>query len=485
MRRRFDPERLYLLLVDFCFINLSTWSTWYLRYRSGLFADPEPFRLHSLAFLALSAYWMLIFALRGQYRKLYHVSRFRSLQEVLRSVGVGLILLFVLTFDPGRPISAGKLLLLSYGAVVFLGAGFGRVLFRTIQKRLLERGLGLMPALIVGFNERGRQLMRQFLLHPGMGYRPLGFVSTAAGDENARPTAGEAGASKAGGATGTDPEAPAGPVLGGLDRLEELIREHQVSELVVTEPDREVLFQVISVGFAQGAEVLIVPDLYDLVLGNVKTSDIWGMPTIQVFPHLMAPWQFLFKRAADLGVSILMLLLGLPLFLLLPPLIRLDSPGAGSIYSQPRVGRGGREFRLYKFRTMHPAGQGPAAARENGEAEENRVTRVGRWLRRYRIDEWPQFWNVFLGQMSLVGPRPERRELVERYIRQWPLYARRHNVRAGLTGWAQVKQRYDQSIREPEDKLRLDLFYLENMNLSLDLKILLFTLRTVLRGEGC
>jgi lipopolysaccharide/colanic/teichoic acid biosynthesis glycosyltransferase len=269
--------------------------------------------------------------------------------------------------------------------------------------------------------------------------------------------------------------------------LEEIIRSQQVVEVVVTEPERELLFQVIQRATSQGADVLIVPDLYDLVLGNVKAFDIWGMPVIQVFPHLMAPWQFLMKRLGDVLAGGLLLLLGWPLMLVLPPLIRWQSPGAPALFRQRRVGKGGREFTLFKFRTLHPAEH---QARE-GEAspppvqpDDPRLLPLGRWLRRYRVDEWPQAWNVLRGQMALVGPRPEQKTLVDSYIQRWPLYARRHNVRPGLTGWAQVRQRYDQSLTRLEDKLSLDLFYLENMNLGLDLKILLFTVRTVLRGSG-
>jgi exopolysaccharide biosynthesis polyprenyl glycosylphosphotransferase len=282
-------------------------------------------------------------------------------------------------------------------------------------------------------------------------------------------------------------EAVLAPADGGLEDLERLVRERQAVEVVVTEPERELLLQVIQRATRQGADVLIVPDLYDLVLGNVKAFDIWGMPVIQVFPHLMAPWQFLLKRGLDLAAGALLLVAGLPLLLLLPPLIRRQSPGAPALFRQRRVGRGGREFTLYKFRTLHAAEH---ARQEEEEApppllpDDPRLIPVGRLLRRYRIDEWPQVWNVLRGQMSLVGPRPEQRALVEDYIRRWPLYARRHNVRPGLTGWAQVRQHYDQSLTRLEDKLGLDLFYLENMSLGLDLKILLFTVRTILLGPG-
>jgi exopolysaccharide biosynthesis polyprenyl glycosylphosphotransferase len=473
--RRLSWERLFLVLTDGASIWASTWLTWWLRFRSGLFLEPEPFRLPASAYLVLGLYWLAIFALRGQYRKLYHVSRYRAVQEVLVSVTVGLALLFVLTYDPGRgAFGAGRLLLLSYGAVLAAGAGAGRVLFRTVQKRLLERGLGQRATLLVGSGERARQLLEQFRLHPGMGYKVVARVQP----------------------DGAVDVAGLPPADGGLESLEELIRARFVVEVVVTEPERELLFRVIQRATAQGADVLIVPDLYDLVLGNVKAFDIWGLPVIQVFPHLLAPWQFLLKRGLDVAAALLLGLAGLPLLLVLPPLILRQSAGAPALFRQRRVGKGGREFTLVKFRTLHPrehqawlaadraAGQGLGEAPPPVTERDPRLTPLGRFLRRYRIDEWPQVWNVLRGQMSLVGPRPEQKALVDEYVRRWPLYARRHNVRPGLTGWAQVRQRYDQSLVRLEDKLSLDLFYLENMSLGLDLKILLFTVRTILLGTG-
>ncbi len=463
MTRRLDSERFFLLLADAASITSATMLSWWLRYRSGLFDDPEPFSMPMQVHGLLLAFWLAIFALRGLYRKLYHVSRFRSLQQVGASVFTGMVLLFVITFDPQSGLlSAGRGNLLVYGGVVFLGAGAGRVLFRTAQKRLLERGHGLRPCLVIGAGERGRDLARQFRRHPGMGYGLLGLLRLPENDEV--------------------PESDEAPVLGGLQDLEELADRLPVKECIVATGNREVLYHVISVCVRRGIEVQIVPDLQELVLGSHKSQDIWGLPLIRVFPHLMAPWQFLLKRLLDLGVSAVLLVLGLPLFLIWPLVLRRVSPGGGVIHRQRRTGRGDRDFTLYKFRTMVPDADDRGAPCAGDE--DPRILAPGRWMRRYRLDEWPQFLNILLGQMSLVGPRPERREFVEDYIRRWPLYARRHNVRPGLTGWAQVKQHYDQSVRQIEDKLRLDLFYLENMSIGLDLKILLFTLRTVVRGLG-
>jgi exopolysaccharide biosynthesis polyprenyl glycosylphosphotransferase len=460
-------ERLILLLVDFSSVSVSATLTWFLRYRSGIFADLEPFTLHPLAIVLLSLFWMSIFALRGQYRKLHHISRFRAVQSMLRSVAVGLIFLFLLIFDPENAFSGGKLLMLFYGAILFLGASTGRVMFRTVQKRMLERGIGLRNTLVIGSDQAALRMIEQFNLHPGMGYLALGMIKT--GHEKTEPA----------------PEM----ILSGMDDLSAVIHAHEVKELIVTVPSKEVLYEVIGVGTSAGAEVLIITDLYDLVLGNVKTTDIWAIPVIQVFPHLMAPWQNIVKRVMDICLALLFLLPSVPLLLVLSVYINIVSPGAPAFYRQRRIGRKGREFTLLKMRTMIPEENWPKELSDSAfsalpKPNDPRLIKGGRVLRRYRVDEIPQLWNILIGQMTFVGPRPEQRELVEEYILRWPLYSRRHNVRPGLTGWAQVKQKYDQSICNLEDKLRLDMFYLQNMSLSLDIKVIFFTIRTILRGDG-
>ena len=162
--------------------------------------------------------------------------------------------------------------------------------------------------------------------------------------------------------------------------------------------------------------------------------------------------------------------------------IRIESPGS-PIYRQRRVGQNGRVFRMYKFRTMRhdaEAGTGPVWA----QANDPRYTPIGRWLRKTRLDEVPQFWNVLKGEMSLVGPRPERPFFVEKLSQEIPLYNRRHRVKPGITGWAQVKWKYDTSLEDVRQKVKYDLFYIENVSLRMDFKILFRTIRTALLGQG-
>jgi exopolysaccharide biosynthesis polyprenyl glycosylphosphotransferase len=196
----------------------------------------------------------------------------------------------------------------------------------------------------------------------------------------------------------------------------------------------------------------------------------------------MQPWERVVKRLIDIVVSLIVLVAGLPLWILIAILIKIDSRGP-VIYKQERVGKDGKIFTLYKFRSMHENAEaltGPTWAMKN----DPRVTRVGKILRKLHLDEIPQFVNVLKGDMSLIGPRPERPVFVEKLSKEIPLYRRRLKVKPGITGWAQVKYKYDESIEDVKKKLQYDLFYIENMSLRMDLKIIAYTILHILSGKG-
>jgi exopolysaccharide biosynthesis polyprenyl glycosylphosphotransferase len=246
--------------------------------------------------------------------------------------------------------------------------------------------------------------------------------------------------------------------------------------------DHAYLDEVLRVCDGRPVTLKLVPDFYTAIGGMARTEHMYGLPLIEVLPEPIPAWEKRTKRIVDVLVAAVVIVLGLPVWALIAGAVRATSPG-GAIYRQTRVGRGGRPFTMLKFRTMVQGAErdtGPVWAQK----ADARVTPLGRWLRRLRLDELPQFWNVLVGEMSLVGPRPERPFFVEKLTQQIPLYSRRHRVQPGITGLAQVKWRYDSDLDDVRQKLKYDLFYIETMSLRLDAKILLQTVRTALAGGG-
>jgi exopolysaccharide biosynthesis polyprenyl glycosylphosphotransferase len=249
----------------------------------------------------------------------------------------------------------------------------------------------------------------------------------------------------------------------------------------VSESANEIL-KIISYCGDVHVTIYMVPSLVDVISGHLKTHQIFGVPLMVLLKDHMPGWEAQIKRLMDIAISLGVLLAGAPLWLLLAGLIRLTSPG-GVIYRQERIGRNGRPFLMLKYRSMYQDAEkysGPVWAAEN----DPRITRIGRFMRRTRLDEIPQFINVLKGEMSLVGPRPERPYFVEELKKEIPWYVRRIKMLPGITGWAQIKHKYDASIDDVKQKVLYDLYYFENMSLLLDLKIMIRTVLVVLTGKG-
>ncbi|MDL1892908.1 sugar transferase, partial [Sphingobacteriales bacterium CHB3] len=273
------------------------------------------------------------------------------------------------------------------------------------------------------------------------------------------------------------------PVLGDPDAIPELVKKYNIEEVLIATgyDSREEILNIIARCNGMVPVVKLAPESMQ-VLSGFKTEEVIGHPLIRLYPTNLNTWQRIAKRWIDFIVAISVLVPFLPLWILIGIAIKLDSRGP-IFFTQERVGKQGRLFNLYKFRSMiHDAERdtGPVWA----AADDKRVTRVGRILRKLRLDEIPQFINVLKGEMSLVGPRPERPFFVEQLKAEVSFYTRRLLVRPGITGWAQVKHRYDASLDDVKQKIKYDLYYLENMSLTLDLKIILRTIIVALSGRG-
>lgn len=462
-----QTERYLLLGIDFLSMNAAFVAYYWLRVESGLIAtiiEPE----FLLPMFVIYIYWLVWFGIFGLYRSWYLLSRLDEVVTLFRTTAVGVLVLFFLIFlddEATNAVATSRLLIAAYWGVLFLFVSGGRLFLRGFQKRMLERGIGLRNTLIVGFTKKAQELCEMVMKYPALGYKVVGFVA-ASGSRTPKSSYRNI------------------PVVGRVKDLPELLEQRKVNEVLVgldsTEHDK--LLEIMKYCDGRPVGMKIIPDLYDIVSGQARMSSIYGFPLIEVTPQLMKPWEEVAKRAVDVLVALTILVAGLPLWMMIAVLVKLDSSGP-VFYRQDRVGRNGRIFTMLKFRSMVKDAEkrsGPKWAEKN----DPRVTRVGRLIRRLHLDEVPQFINVLIGDMSLVGPRPERPFFVEKLSKELPLYRRRLKVRPGITGWAQIKHTYDQSVEDVRTKVKYDLFYIENMSWRFDLKILFNTLYVMMRGKG-
>ncbi|HEY6436834.1 MAG TPA: sugar transferase [Ignavibacteriaceae bacterium] len=459
-------QKVLVLLTDLIFICLAWMSYYYIRVETGWFRIQIVPELY-FPMLAVYLFWIIVFTFFGMYRTWFASSRFDEISTLFKTTFIGIFILFFLIFISDfmeGSESGDRILIFIYWFFLFVFVSIGRLFIRSFQRGLLIKGIGRRGAVIVGYNIKSNEVHDQILEHPALGLDVLAYV-----DINQQNIGKHYKNIK---------------VLGSLDQLLEIINQTKALEVLIAleKEDHDLLVDIISKVENKGIGLKIVPDLYEILSGQARTSQLYGIPLIDIMPELMPEWEKKLKRISDVIISLIILIITLPLNILVSIFIKIDSKGP-VLFKQERIGMNNKEFRIYKFRSMFQDAEkhtGPVWSRK----DDPRVTRVGRIIRQLRMDEIPQFFNVLKGEMSLVGPRPERPYFVEMLSQQLPYYRRRLKVRPGITGWAQVKHKYDESIEDVKVKLRYDLFYIENMSLRMDIKILARTILVVLFGKG-
>lgn len=399
--------------------------------------------------------------------RLYHtmrvVSRVDEFYQIFGSVSVGTMMAVaisgfafknsVLDLDYSR-----AMILYAWLLTILLVTG-GRWLHYTLTTRFKARGWGNDRVLIVGTGEVGHMILQKIQWNPGLGYEVVGMVET----------------------NGAGERALGAPVLGGPERLAELIDQYEVDEVIIALPEatHQDVLMLISQCERGSVSIKLYPDVFQIMASQVSIGDLGGLPLLSVRDVALRGWRLTVKRALDIVGSAAGLVFLSPLLLFIGLLVKLDSRGP-VLYAQERMGLDTKPFWCLKFRSMR------ADAEKDGPGwttqDDPRRTRVGEFLRAFSLDELPQLINVFLGEMSLVGPRPERPIYVEQFRRSIPRYMDRHREKSGLTGWAQVNGlRGDTSIIE---RTRYDLWYIENWSLRLDFKIVIRTILKLFRDRN-
>lgn len=418
-----------------------------------------------LGIIFIPAFWLLVYYLMGSYRRVYRKSRLQDLAQTLTASFLGSVLLFfaLVLDDFVKAPAVFRDSFIALFSLFFLLRFIPRFLVLTyIKHRIGQRKIGF-STLLIGSGQRAKALYEELENDVfSQGYLIRGFVGI-----------GMPGALRQ----------DVLPHLGGLPDLQRILGEKNIEEvLIALEPDETGLASgIVRQMEGQSLAVKMIPNTADILAGRVKMKNVFGTALIEIFPELMPPFQSNVKRMLDIGLSALVLISLLPVYILIGLWVKTSSKGP-IWYLQERVGHLGKPFHIIKFRTMIvEAEQGiPMLSRAN----DPRITPVGRLLRKYRLDELPQFFNVLVGDMSLVGPRPERQYFIDQIVLQAPEYRYLLKVRPGITSWGMVKYGYAQNVGQMIARMKYDLIYLENMSLAMDFKIFLYTVLTIALGKG-
>jgi exopolysaccharide biosynthesis polyprenyl glycosylphosphotransferase len=419
-----------------------------------------------LGMLIVPIAWLLFYWIAGFYTNVYRKSRLKETTKTIAVVLIGcVIIFFTLILDD---------LVIDYKnyyksvAVLFATQLTLTLVFRIIilnrTKTLLKGGKVYFNTIIIGSNHKAVQLYREITEKAkNSGNRFIGFAEVNSNSPNGLKNY--------------------IPQLGNVDDLKRIIQEQDVEEVIlaIESSEHDQLNKIINLLADQEVVIKIIPDMYDILAGLAKMNNVLGTALIEIYPDLMPRWEKNVKRIMDIAIASVCILILIPVYLFTALRVKFSSAGP-IFFKQERVGVYGKPFYIYKFRSMFVDAEkeGPALS----SANDARITAWGRIMRKWRLDEIPQFFNVLKGDMSLVGPRPERQYYIDRILESAPYYKHIQRVKPGITSLGMVKYGYAENVEQMIERLKFDLIYIENVSLLMDMKIMIYTILTVIQGRG-
>ena len=456
---------IFLFLISDYLSSLISWAIFF--FLRKIWIENEPFRIDDnfwLGLFLIPIFWMFLYFVQGTYLEMRRMFRLKILNLTISGSIIGSLIIFfaIILDDQVRSYEGYYWNLLILFCVHFLSTAIPRLFINTLLVHSIRRPNKGFKTLIIGGTEKAIDIYEEIQKNSKNVNSFIGYVNMNGNDRKLDDII---------------------PYLGHFEDLEKIKEQYDIDEYIIAieSSEHNKLMNILLKIDDGKARIKSLPDTYVILSGKVQMTNIYGALLLEIISDAMPIWQRVVKRAMDFILSLIAVIILIPFYIFSALAVKLSSPGP-VFFLQDRVGKNGKSFKIIKFRTMvmNAEKNGPQLSSK----DDPRITKVGKFMRKTRLDEFPQFINVLIGDMSIVGPRPERQFYIDQIAKIQPQYNQLTKVRPGITSWGQVKFGYAENVDQMLQRMKYDLLYLKNRSLSLDIKIIFYTFIIVLKAEG-